>query len=239
MTTVNIDVHTHLLPGIDDGADSVEEGLQMSSLLLRQGVTGAVCSPHFDPYSMKMEEFLLKRKQAMELMKESAIPLYSASETFLHESLLYYDSLQAICIENTSYLIVELPSEHSWNRTYTTLLDSLMMRFDITPVIAHIERYDAVKPRNIQELKELGCIFQLNAPSLVNKERRKKAIKYIKKGFVDVLGSDCHNIAYRPPKMREAMEVIHSVLGSKVEEKIRINGQYLIEGRNIREQNYN
>lgn len=210
-----IDIHTHILPNMDDGARTIEEAIKMTELLFQQGVRGAVCTPHFDPSRIALDEFIYRRTEAMSLMKEAKIPLFPASETYLHEFLFYYMDLKPLTINNTSYLLIELPFDKKWNSNTYDMIENIIIHYDIIPIIAHIERYPAVRIKHIERLRELGCLIQLNTSSILEKRLKRKALKYLGAGFIDVLGSDCHNLSHRPPHITKPIEMIIKQVGKE------------------------
>ena len=142
-----IDLHTHLLPNIDDGASDISEALIMTKLLKEEGIKGAVCTPHYDPTSMSLNDFTSLRAKSLNLLKETCIPLIPASETYLHEYLFYNCNLDPLTIENTNYLLIELPFTKKWGNDIYKSLEKLMIYFDVIPIIAHIERYPAASKK--------------------------------------------------------------------------------------------
>ncbi len=231
-----IDLHTHILPAIDDGPKSVEEALEMTEELYKQEVRAAVCTPHFDPTKISLEYFLERRENALLKMKDARIDLIPASETFLHAYLFHYTDLSRLCIENTRYLLLELPFWTKYDNKMAEYLDRLINYYGIIPIIAHIERYPAVKIKHIKVMKELGCMIQMNTSMILNRKTRKKAFRYIKRSYVDVIGSDCHNNRTRPPVMLEAYHKIRDKLGEKYTEKLDFSARSIINGTDLRKQ---
>lgn len=229
-----IDLHTHILPNMDDGAHTSEEALAMTELLFQQGIQGAVCTPHFDPTRMVLEDFVKRRDKAMSQMKASRILLIPASETLLHDALFYYSSLDPLIIKNTEYLLLELPFDKKWQDSIYTTLEKLMLQYDIIPIIAHIERYPATKKKYIKRLKRMGCIIQLNTSSLFDNKLKRKALSYIQDGLVDVLGSDCHNLKSRPPEVQMALELIKNQLGASYYVDLIKQSERVAKGFDIR-----
>jgi protein-tyrosine phosphatase len=225
-----IDIHTHILPDMDDGARSIEEAIKMTELLWQQGVRGAVCTPHFDPSQIALDEFINRRTIAMSLMKEAKIPLFPASEIYLHEFLFYYNSLEAVTINNTRYLLLELPFDKKWNNKIYEMIGNLILHFDIIPIIAHIERYPAIRRKHIERLRDIGCLMQLNTSSVLDKKLKRKALNYIGSGLIDVLGSDCHNLSHRPPQIIKPIEEIRKYIGKERCDLLIRQSDRLIEG---------
>ena len=222
-----IEVHCHVLPGIDDGAKNVEESIGLLKLLKKQGVSSVVLTPHFYPDDSSLEEFLACRdKSFFELQtgikamegqgEELNLPLILASETLISKTLLSYESILPLCIGDTRYLMFELPYTDEWSGSIFRLIDKLISKFGITPIIAHIERYEPVrrKPDKIIDvLLDIGCVLQMNIGTVVNRSDRRYGLKLIKKGYIDLVGSDCHNLSNRAPQYDEFQAIVERKLG--------------------------
>lgn len=234
-----VDLHTHILPNMDDGAKDIQEAIKMTEVLLKQKVITAVCTPHYDPTKTSIQEFTNKREIAMNKLKGSKITLLKGSETVLHDYLFHYPDLSDLCIGTTKYLLIELPFNKNWNESIYEQLERLINFYGIIPVIAHIERYPVIK-KNMKCLKiliDLGCVIQLNTSTIINKKSRKKALQYMKRGYIDVLGSDCHNMFSRPPKITEAFDIVTHELGSFSSNKLLHNAECIVHGIEIKKQN--
>ncbi|MDU6264249.1 MAG: CpsB/CapC family capsule biosynthesis tyrosine phosphatase [Anaerocolumna aminovalerica] len=228
---IMIDLHTHILPGIDDGARSITEAVEMTKSLLDQNINKAVCTPHFNPMQVSLQEFINKRTAAMSLMNEAKVALISGSETMLHTYLFHYPDLSELCIGNTKYLLIELPYSKKKDGIYETI-EKLISFYNTIPVIAHIERYDLAY-RNIKKLREMGCVIQLNTTSLIEKKRRNQAVRYLKDGLIDVLGSDCHNMSNRPPVITQALDIITQEIGNNCCSNLKYKGECIVNGIEI------
>lgn len=231
-----IDIHTHILPHFDDGAKDVEEALKMIEYLERQKVHTAICTPHFDPRKSSIEEFSSKREKAFQAMYASKITLISGSETLYHDLLYQYSDLDHICINNTKYLLLELPYKDRWSDYDMKCIIKLMNLFNIIPIIAHIERYKFLwkNKKNIRQLMNLGCLMQINANTIIDRKQRKMALHYIKKGYIDVIGSDCHNMSQRPPNLKDAFVIIEKEIGNYYCDLLQHNADSIIQGIMIR-----
>jgi protein-tyrosine phosphatase len=228
------DLHTHILPGIDDGAASVEEAVHLIESLYLQNVKKAACTPHFNPTWSSLDDFLLKRKSALEMLEDTKIKLYPGSETRLNEYLFHYPDLHELCIGNTKYMLIELPFEKSWNEKYLDTLEKIINYYNIQPIIAHIERYNYIDSKTIKKLKNIGCTIQVNTGSIIDKKNNRKVLHLIKDNLVDVLSSDCHNMEERIPVFTEALTILSKHLGEYTCKKLDYNSECIIEGIRIR-----
>ena len=201
------DIHTHILPGIDDGPKTAEESLDMLLMQQKQGVTDVVLTPHFLLSHESVEDFLAKRdvsfKMLMEKIKESGlnlnIKLHLGAEVRYDPNLIYSDIFK-LCIGNTSYLLLELAGSYPFNFEQT--IQWLVSR-GVTPVLAHVERYDYLvsNKKLLQELLYSGVVLQCNSSSLKNVGYARRVKKLIKQGYAQVLASDAHNTVTRPPEL--------------------------------------
>lgn len=235
-----IDMHTHILPGIDDGASNLNEAQSMIKSLYEQNTIAAVCTPHFNPVTTSISEFVKKRNQASDLLKDSEIKLINGSETVLHEYLFYYSDLYDLCIGNTNYLLIELPFIKRWPKQVYSLIKKIIMYYDIIPIIAHVERYPPTRnnKKNIKRLRDLGCVIQVNTTTVLNNKVNKRILHYVKESYVDVLGSDCHNMTIRKPILKEAYEKIERELGEEYCEALCFNAWCIVKGIDIRNKYY-
>ncbi len=201
------DIHTHLLYDIDDGAENLETSIAMLEIMKSIGIKSVVCTPHFDYTNISPDEFFAMREERMSklapIAKNYGITIFSGCELRLTPRVLNLDSVEMFCIENTRYVLVEMPFSNDWEKSCIDVLTNFMDYFNVTPIIAHVERYPAVI-RNIraaEKLVELGAILQLDASSLFEKLYMKTAKKLIKKELISVVSSDCHNTHSRSPEI--------------------------------------
>lgn len=220
-----IDMHTHILPGIDDGAASLEEAILLTECLSRQKVTLAVCTPHFYPMEVTMEEFVANRTKALESIDHSNIQLVVGSETYLHEFLFHYNDLRPLCIGHSNFLLVEFPFMKVWKEEYGLEIKKISEYYNINPIIAHIDRYKPLlnNKRLLKRLKDMGCLLQMNTGCIISKKTRRKALRLIEEKYVDLLGTDCHNISYRPPIFEEACKIIQNKTGADTINRLMSN----------------
>lgn len=211
-------MHTHILPGIDDGAKDEQEARSLLSMLKEQGVTLVALTPHFYCHKQELSDFLEQRQEAFARISDFDLKMVLGSETYLTESLFSNDSLDPLCIGDTRYLLLEIPDMAEWTSTTFQMIDKVIRRYNVKPVIAHVEQYRAIqlsrrRESMFQELVDLGCLLQINADSLVDRRSRGKTLKMIKGGWADFVGSDCHNLNFRPPRIGEFRKIIEKKVG--------------------------
>lgn len=221
---VTVDVHTHFLPEIDDGAGSLEESVRMLRASYRQGVRHMWATPHFYPRRDNPDAFLKRRAAAaervLEVWEPAAMPaIYLGAEVEYYPGISMSDGIRRLCIGGTKYILVEMPSSE-WSDTYVE--DLLRMRYflGLWPIIAHIERSAPMQAgKVISRLANEGILFQLNAGFLGNTDNKRRIKQLLKLDALDLIATDCHNMTTRLPNMREglvgfATMVDDSVIGS-------------------------
>lgn len=214
-----IDMHTHILPDIDDGSRNVNESIAMLEMLSKQGVDTVVATPHFYLDRTDAESFIEQRKRSAEALYESVKSIDGrprialGAEVEFYNDLYSFDLLESLCIGETRYILLEMPFARWTDHTYQAL-EKLSNIRNVTPIIAHIERYISMQKGDvIDRLIETDSLVQINSSFVTEKKTRGKALHMIKAGMVCYLGSDCHNLSTRKPNIGEAYEIIKDRLG--------------------------
>jgi protein-tyrosine phosphatase len=219
-----IDIHCHILPGIDDGAKDMDEALALIYLAVADGVTRIVVTPHlhfgrFENYLPVIQASFLALQQAV---GEAGIVIelaYAAEVRFDSEilSLLTRQQLPLYgSYNNQQFMLLEFP--HSHIPAGSDILVKHLLKQNITPVIAHPERNrDLLKsPDKIKPFVRLGCWFQVTASSITGhfgEECQTLALSYIEQDFIHIIASDAHNLKRRPPVLSEARSKISAMFG--------------------------
>ena len=231
-----IDLHTHILPGVDDGAERSEESIAMLQAEAAQGVRAVALTPHFYRDRETVEAFLAHRQAAYEHLlrrieelppeEREALPeLKLGAEVTWMENCSKWEGLEQLCYEDTRYLLIE-PPFITWNEAWFRDLQDLMNATGLTPVIAHLDRYLRVQKKSvIRELLSYGIPLQISAESLLHFSMRRYALELIASGDVQLLISDCHDLKHRKPNIGEAMQVIAHRLGKEAAEKLSKNSE--------------
>lgn len=217
MSTIGFyDIHTHILPGVDDGAASMQETVNMLQKAHTQGIKTIIATPHYRVRgkNLPVEELLVIREQveveAKKLDKDFRILL--GNELYYSDSVIdALNTKQALTLAGSKYVLVEFGFGESYKQIYRGL-DKLIQN-GYLPVLAHVERYSALQRSAslIHELIELGCYIQMNCNSLIGGLFHSKAAfnrKLVENGLIHFLGSDCHDEKVRIPNMKSAVEVL-------------------------------
>ncbi|MDO4269921.1 MAG: hypothetical protein Q4C72_03255 [Eubacteriales bacterium] len=202
------DIHTHILPCIDDGSGSVEESLALLSLERTQGVNAVVLTPHFYGARESLNDFLTRRQWAWDKLQphlpENAPTLVLGAETAWFPSLGKLERLERLCMGDSGNILLELPFERWSTRLFDQIYD-FSCATGLTPILAHVERYLSMQgKKRIQDLIDLGFPMQVNADSLLGLWGRHRCLTLLKRGTW-YLGSDCHDLQTRPPRLGQAL----------------------------------
>lgn len=207
-----IDLHTHILPGMDDGAPDIKTALQMLMMEAKQGVRTVALTPHFYRTREHVSDFLQRRAYAMgqlqNVLKGKKHPrLVLAAEVAYVPGIADWQELEQLCYAGTKILLIEPPMT-AWNEDMFRQLYSIEGRRGITPMIAHIDRYfETQKKTHIEQLLEMGFPIQVSTAALMKFMSRRRAVKLLTE-YNGVLVTDCHNTAMRPPDIANALQVL-------------------------------
>ncbi len=210
-----IDFHSHILPEIDDGAKNAEESIAMLRMLKEQGVNTVALTSHYIAVDESPETFLERRKASFELLQneisktdESMPELLLGAEVYYYPGILKMEELDKLTLGDTNLLLLEMPMA-PWSEFAIRELIDFSNFSDIQLVLAHIERYIKYQKKGtIERLLDNGILMQVNASFFYSKKTKRKALKMFDSGYIHFLGSDCHNLEYRPPKIDQAIRVI-------------------------------
>lgn len=229
-----IDIHTHILPSLDDGAETLEESLQLLRMLKEQGVTDVFATPHFYPMTDNVYSFKNLVKEAYNLLTDSTknqdLPrVHLGCELLYFENMGFSDSLSQFCYKGSKYLLLELSDYIIGNRLFDDLY--LLQNQGIIPIIAHIERYSYAKNyrRLLNFIKKEKILTQINASSVLDVKEYKVIKKLIKKGIVTFIATDTHSVEERPPLMREALKILSEDFGEEYTENLVNNNLVLFK----------
>ena len=219
-----LDFHCHLLPGMDDGSDSVETTKNMLQMLAEQGVTQVVASPHFyATKEEKPEDFLRRRQQSLAAIAdlEDVPEIIPGAEVAYFDGMGLCDDLKKLTVGDTNLILVEMPFLE-WTQQMIDELVRLKRQLGLQPVLAHVERYRGKKqlPKFLDTLEEYRIGMQCNAHSFLLSESRRWVLNLVKKGYVQFLGTDAHNLTGRAPNYAEALAVLQKKMPAKIVEHL-------------------
>ncbi len=228
-----IDFHSHILPGIDDGAQDIEEAISMLEYSKSQGISTMVATPHYYTET-SIDDFIAQRENSYNTLKEECkkrnidIPnIILGAEVYLTNDLFEAGDINKLSIDGTKTILIEMPYSY-WHDIYYDKIFHLTSKYHLKPVIAHLDRYIMAdkKSVNISKLLSMEVRVQINSDTLVYD--KKLAKKIFRKDLIDVLGSDTHNNDYRKSSLREAYDLLKNKLGEDAVESINDKARYLL-----------
>lgn len=239
-----IDIHCHMLPGVDDGSASLEQSIRMAKQAAMEGFADICVTPHqkADRRCVTYEGTLRRMHLLQERADELRIPVrfHPGAEIFYRhgvEELLEAGRFHTLA--DSHYVLVEFfPGEE-----YAYIRDALVRisSYGYLPVLAHVERYAAVGPEaaRARELKEnTGCFFQVNAASLTGETGfagKNAARKLVRQGLIDFVATDCHDEEGRAPRISRCAQWLERKLGAQEAERLLIrNPGAVLEDRPLR-----
>ncbi|MBQ7037351.1 MAG: hypothetical protein IJN74_07720 [Clostridia bacterium] len=198
-----IDLHTHVLPGIDDGPKKAEESIRMLADAYKQGVRLCGATPHVVLHQEDaIAHFIKKRQESyralsaeMEKASLSFPKLILGAEVFLDHDITRHDALKALCLEETPYILVEFPLSAPYNPYWSEWLHSLIVR-GFRPIVAHIDRYLHAE-KMLSDFHGLAITYQINAARFRSFSGRRFVGRLLSEAAPCIVGSDMHNMAVR------------------------------------------
>lgn len=241
-----IDLHTHILPGMDDGAKDADMSLKMLQMQQAQGVHTVALTSHFYPGKESSRRFLHRRTEAAKVLAQKILALPKAEQDKLSQRLIlgaevawvpnlaYDENLDQMCLGSSRYMLLELPFE-PWNMQMIDQIYHLSARTGITPIIAHLDRYQKLQKKELfEEIFALGVPIQLGTDMLFSFFGKRSVLNLLKDwdaGFI--LASDCHSLGSRKPNLKAAMEVVEGKLGGKVRRQLERKAEEIAGNKKI------
>ncbi len=243
MAMGTIDIHTHILPGVDDGAATPEMSAQLLASLLSQGVHAVVLTPHYYSQREALPDFLERRQEAVSSLagvgrRVSGMSLYLGSEVYLSEYLFNNSDLSPLCIGGSRYLLVEFCHGADLGKKDLEMLERLGDVYGIRPILAHIERYHHLvqDTRTIDRLLEAGCLLQSNLTAFAHfGSLRRRLVGLIRQQRLHLVGTDCHNMTDRTPQFADNWQKICQLAGSSAELLMQQAAEILAEAEPLYE----
>jgi len=235
-----IDFHNHILPNIDDGSDSMETSISMLKNAAKQGITDVVNTVHYqhpkvDGVDINYDRIARKTAELQMDLNNHNIPikLHIGAEVFYYPNLLELKDDPLVTFGNGKYMLIEF-QPHNIPDSHKKIFFDLKMH-NVTPIIAHPERYKAVQ-KDIDLVSywlDAGCLIQVDAGSvlgLFGKSACNAAEMIIKKGYCQILGSDAHDNKKRDFVLFDAHRVVKDWIGKNADYLVKNNPQKILNG---------
>ena len=233
-----VDIHTHVLYGVDDGAETLEDSLALLKEAKIQGIDTVYATPHFYTSDVDIESHKSNVENnfnnLLGCINSDAYPnVYLGYEVHYFNNIYKSDQLKELTLNNTEYLLLELDYNDITDKVINNI-EEIRWQQGLKPIIAHIERYHNLKGfKKLLSIIDHENIFsQITVSSLLKKDRYYKVSKkLIKKGLVDFLASDMHHIKKRPPLFSKALEQLRKDHGFTVSETLISNSHKITNSR--------
>lgn len=220
-----IDIHSHLLYAVDDGAKDLEESVSMLRDAKAQGIEAMILTPHYrhGMFSYPKEDIENNFKVLKEKADEIGIQIYLGTEQHINSMTIeYLENNRCHTLADTNYMLAEYKHDSEFAFIKASVQDLIFHGY--IPIVAHVERYACMQDvKNIALLREIGVMIQVNADAILGKEGLKTKSytkKLLKKGYVDFVGSDCHGIHDRKNNMGKCREYLYKKYDERYVHKI-------------------
>lgn len=237
-----IDFHSHIVHNIDDGAETIEDSIKILKQAQKAGFDKIILTPHYMPdyYMASSNQIQEKIAEIQRKCKDEEIDieLYQANEIYIVNSMVeLLQQKEVSSINHSRYVLFELPM----NEEPLNLLEVVyrLLEDRKIPVIAHPERYRYIQkePNKLQELIEIGVLFQANYGSIIGqygKEAQKTVKQLLQHNYIHFLGTDVHKTPNIYRKMDEILETLEKIINKeKIEELTTKNIEKVIRNEEI------
>ena len=223
-----MDMHCHLLPEVDDGAQSMEDTRQMLQMALDEGIQYIVVTPHYHPHRGKKPPKVLRHQ--LKLMREEAAKIDENLRVYLGTEIYYGQDVpdllreeKILTMNRTNYVLVEFSPSEPFSYIKQSLQQLMMAGYEV--ILAHAERYRCLteEPELAEQLGDMGILLQINAGSITGDggRRIRKFIRYLMdEDLVFCVGTDAHSARSRAPRMKKAAEYVKKKYGEEYVRKI-------------------
>lgn len=209
-----IDIHCHLLYGVDDGPKTIGESIEMLKYAKSQGIDTIVLTPHYRHGMFHYDK--IKTENHLMLLNDEAenlgIRLYLGCEYHVNSHMIEaFDNKKVYSMGSTNYILTEYKDDSDFAYIRSNTIDAISSGY--IPIIAHVERYMGMlkKPENAFELQKLGAMIQINADAVIGNDgahAKRYCDKLLKHHWVDFVASDAHGMTNRPNHLAEAYKHI-------------------------------
>ena len=237
-----IDIHSHILPGVDDGARNMDKTIQMLTIAHQEGIQSIIATPHYEAGNVR-----IAGSRLMNILEEVQIEARKIDQDFqikLGNEILFHPAIlealnkgEALTLNGTRYILIEfLPSS-----SYSDIRDGICRCIleGYIPIIAHVERYACLRKHmySVEELIEAGAYIQMNIDAIRGSLFRPIARfcqKLLKQRWVHFLGTDAHGTSGRGPYVKKTLKYLNHMYGEDYIKDITLrNPKNLLDNRYI------
>ncbi|PEQ95228.1 tyrosine protein phosphatase [Bacillus sp. AFS006103] len=236
-----VDLHCHILPGVDDGARDLSDSMAMAKKAVEQGIHTIVATPHHlnNRYENPKLTIIDRVRELNEVLLEEKIDLnvLPGQETRIYGEMIEgYELGEILPVDNTPYVLVEFSSNHV--PRYTEQLFYDLQTKGLIPVIVHPERNQELieRPEILYQLVKKGSLSQVTAASITGdfgKKIKNFSLQLIEANLTHFIASDAHNTSNRPFKMSEAYDIVQAKYGTDVVYLFKENAELVIKGSHV------
>ena len=223
-----IDIHCHIMPGVDDGSPDMATSLEMLRIADKNGITHLILTPHHKPmhHNVSPEHNVVYRKKLQEAAKEAGIKakLFSGNEIYYSDETMEELMEGKICsLAGSDYVLVEFHPTNPYKAIQNAV--SRVQAAGFIPIIAHVERYSDIvsHPSRVKDLIEMGSFIQVNASSIMGKYGfgiSHFTKKLLKEELVHFVASDAHDTGRRAPNLLDCRNYVERKYGEDYGKKL-------------------
>lgn len=236
-----IDMHTHLLYGVDDGPQTIEGTIQMVKAAVEEGITDLIVTPHaYNPkYNVERDVIYRQINELTDIVKQLAYPLrlHTGHEIHLHEHLVENIlSGEVITLAKSRYVLLELPFYTV--PAYTFQIIQILIANGYTPIIAHPEKNRAIaeKPEVLKKLIHQGALAQITAGSVTGhfgRHVQKTALQFVQANLIHCYGSDAHNVSSRPFLFSKGLNILEKKVYPELVDILLENNRRILQDETL------
>lgn len=235
-----IDIHCHILPGIDDGPKNKETSVEMLKMAKAEGIDKIIATPHYirDMFENKYEDIKKGVDDLNGLAKENGIDVEIIPGQEIHldkYTLELYKRGEIRGLNSSSYILFELPMDKMPEDTLSLIYELSVA--GLKPILAHPERYKYIIEDifKINDFINEGCLFEINSHSiegLFGGDVKKTAKLLIKNGICDFIGTDAHSKKRRNPSINNSLQIAETYK-TGIKEKVINNASFILDDTEI------
>ena len=232
-----IDIHCHILPGIDDGPSDIQESIDMAGIAARDGITKIVATPHIKNTLHSVSSIKDNIARLNKHLAERALSIEIVQGADVN-AMLDVSLLKGYTINNTQYILVEFPHSHLPQSMKEILFKMMVQGY--RPIITHPERNASVlkDPRILSELINAGVLAQITADSIVGNfgvDIQECSRYLLKKNMVKFIATDAHSSRYRRPVLSQGLKEAGKIIGKdKALRLVTENPEAVLRGKPLR-----